>query len=288
MAFPIRSDNHSESTLDDWMNEFWQVYRHRDSNLSPVEMWAMAAEDASKVGEGIREGSPERALNGLAHAFCWVCSFAARLFYDERIAPVLKISGFRGIATLSDIVWFKYPGLCLRCLRGGCICPVLPQAPEKNQDWENTVRTAREGGRLPQEIRDWERHFVNIYDTAHFIKSLEELGFHYLEEFGEVFSATRKLLAVNPENINDGALGKLQENLIEEIADVISWTFSMARKLGRQAEEIEKAAGTAFGIADKFRLASLLWGVYKREAADEIGCPVCHERVCSMTCAGEP
>jgi len=288
MVVPIKSDNHPESTLDDWMNEFWLVYQHRDRNRSPVEMWAMAAEDASKVGEGIREGSPKKALDGLAHAFCWVCSFAARLFYDEKIAPVLQIGGIRGISTLSDIVWFKYPGRCLRCLRPGCICPVLPQAPERNQEWEDMVGLWRKGGRPPQAISEWESHFSSIYDTAHFTRSLEELGFHYLEEFGEVFSATRKLLAVNPDRIDDEVLRKMQENLIEEIADVISWSFSMARKLGSQAEEIEKAAGTTFGIADNFKLTFLLWGAFKRKDADEVGCPVCSERVCSASCPGEP
>lgn len=281
MATPINSNNLPESTLDDWMEEFWAIYEHHDRRRDLIEMWAMAAEDASKAGEGIREADPAGTLRSIAHAFCWCSSFVARLFHDKGVPPQFRISEpFPEIHGLAEVVWFKYPAICPRCGKASCICPILVKAPPIEAELER----AREKGNRPETLADWESHFSRIYDVAHFIKSLDELGFHYEEEVGEVFRAIRRL-SVNVSGLSPDEVKARQKNLVEEIADVVSWTVSVVRKLAKQADEIEKYGGTTCGLSKRFSLTNVLWEAYRsRQDVDCLACPICNNRPCDPQC----
>ena len=281
MATPINSMNLPESTLDDWMGEFWRIYEHHDRQRDLIEMWAMAAEDASTAGQGIREADPAGTLRSIAHASCWCLSFVARLFHDGQLPPQFRISKhFPELHSLADVVWFKYPAICPRCGKGSCICPILVEAAPVEREME----AARRKANRPETLADWESHFSRIYDVAHLSRSLEELGFHYEEEVGEVFRAIRRL-SVNVSGLSPDEVKARQVNLVEEIADVVSWTVSVVRKLAKQAEEIERYAGAAHVLSKRFSLASVLWEAYSsRQGLNCLACPICNYAPCSPEC----
>lgn len=285
MTFPITRNTLEESTIDDWMNEFWAIYKEHDMKRGLIDMWAMASEDASQVGEGVREHDLKKTLNALAHAFCWCASFVARLFNDETIPPTFQFrKNYPEVECFADLIWFKYPAICARCLKAGCICPLLPEAPPKNLQSE-TMQQARRSGAPPQRVADWESHFSRIYDTAHFIKSIEEIAFHYEEEFGEVFKAIRKLNVPETQLTSDD-LRKRQENLLEEIADVVSWTLSLSRKKANDAVDLERYFGTRRDrqYSNRLRFSAVLWDTYKDESESFLACPVCKGRPCKRDC----
>lgn len=283
MAFPINFSNLLESTLDDWMNEFWVIYKDHDTARGLLDMWAMTAEDASKVGEGIREGDPKKTLVSLAHAFCWASSFAGRLFKDDGIPNQFRFShNFPEIQGLSDILWYKYPRICPRCVLPGCNCPLMLEGVSESNR-RRKLEQRRQSGPKPQTIEEWEVHFGGIYDRSHHLMSLNEIGFHYEEEVGEVFRAIRRL-NVPMDRLSPDELTKRQENLIEEIADVISWTLSLVRQFSNQATEFEKYTQTSYGLANKFKLVNVLWDSYQNKAGDGLACPICTQRPCKPQC----
>lgn len=289
------------ATLDHWLEEFWSVYSTPDLERDLHRTWSMAYEDATRVGEAIRENKPKNCLKYLAHTFCWIASFVAKLKYDLRVHERFKTPGFE--YKLSSVVWEKYPGICPKCLEENCICPVL-EGEEflKGTAKERKLALARRNNRekLPDSMDAWGKMFADIYDKAHFIRSLDELGFHLLEEMGEVEEVIRKLATYETlQQPKKPTKKQLQSDLVKEVADTVSWCFSIVRKIAREAQnfqEIEKIYGgeqrTAQGafITSTLTLSQVLWKEYQRKVKggkgniidtyDEIGCPVCDQRCC--------
>lgn len=280
------------ATLDQWQEEFWCVYSEPDKERDLHKTWSMAYEDATRVGEAIRENNMENCLKYLAHTFCWIASFVAKLKYDRSVHGRFKIPRFR--YKLSRVVWEKYPRICPKCTEPKCRCPVLdkedmPEEPER----EKILNKKRRSEKRPDSMSDWGDMFGHIYDKAHFIRSLDELGFHLLEEMGEVEEVIRKLATYEtlqaPKKSPKKSPEELRSDLVKEVADTVSWCFSIVRRIAKDAENLEKIEKiygreqrTAQGvfITPALTLSQVLWKEYQREGYDEIGCPVCGKRRC--------
>jgi len=272
------------SALDEWLQEFWYIYGHRDKKLSLDQMWMKAVEDSTKVGEGVRENRAEEVVEYLSKTFCWVVSFIARLFFDDDISNRFKISQVPlsdyKIDSLARLVFFKYPTICPRCLRGSCICPILPKAPDVCEA-QDKLRPARTNNAVPRTMNEFGQMFARIYDTAHFIRSMDEICFHYLEEVGEVARAIRRLHA------EDLALGETlarRQNLVEELADVVAWTFSLSRKKRAELEDFTALVRIDISSLNLLSLQRMLWKTYGDDKRNLLRCPICGQRPCLPTC----
>ena len=288
----ITRENLDAATLDDWQEEFWGVYQRQDRDRNLHQVWSMAYEDATKVGESIREGNPQECLKALAHTFCWIASFVAKLDKDRSVHPRFK--GIKQFNKLSSVVWFKYPRACPSCLYPNCICLILKEkyGPDKV---ESFLATRRNSEKPPTIMDGWDKMFADIYDKAHLIRSLSELGFHLLEEMGEVEEVIRKIATWTTNS--KYPLKKLQKNLVFEVADAVSWCFSIVRKIAADAETYEALkeryrtdSGSSFNeegfTPSRLTLSKVLWAEYCPAGHNEIWCPTCWERTAGR--AGRP
>lgn len=281
----IDRTNYTTASLDDWAENFWDIYGGQDMTLGLNEVWSEVVRDATKVEEAIREDRLDQLLDALAHTFCWIACFVEKLRLDHTVPASFKIDESK----MSQIVWFKYPRACATCFEPGCQCPTRRRLdkPTKGQMREFLARSRAAAGSPPTTLGQWEGMFTAIYGGAHFIKDIKELVAHYLEEMGEVVSAIRNLaLPLVP--ADPSKLREFQEDLIEEVADTISWTFSLARKVQQDVDRVSQAVQHLYRdrqtiVLPPIPLAEVLWATYKLPQKDGLGCPKCGESPCNQT-----
>ena len=131
---------------------------------------------------------------------------------------------------------------------------------------------------------DWDAMLGDVFDRPHQGQSISEMGFHFVEEVGEVAHAIRRLRAAP--HLQADEVRRRQENLIEEIADAISWSFSLVQKQNDQFEKSLAYMGSVVQMptSTAIRMKDVLWQAYKIDGTDAIGCPVCHQVRCEDSC----
>lgn len=286
-----------------------------------MPMWSRVVEDASKVAEGIRKDQPTEALVHLAHVFQWTLNFVTRLQKEDQTQIGLNSYSFSvGIdkvgneipykfKTIEDVLWYKYPGICTHCVGSECGCP--GSFVQKEYEAEKRINDCRRKKRgRPRTLSEWDETLGAIFKRVHRTQSVADMGFHFLEEVGEVSRAIRRLLTADKlreGNIRDQVIQR-QINLIEEIADVLSWSFSLTRRfgerhsasqayvdsLGDHRRPLTAPGSRADEILDPaFKMADILWSAYRLPIEEveelglgnqQIGCPICKKPICSDEC----
>lgn len=279
-------------SLDEWVEEFYTIYKEKDRKRTVQEVWLHLVENASKVGECIRTDDLKTAFKELAHVFCWLSSFVAKCNDRDASNNIKKV--YLLDKPLSEIVWNKYPNICYKCGHNPCICPVLSEFPS---DIDKRVEERRKQKHLmPKTLDEWIDMFKRIYEKAHTDLSIENICFHFLEEVGEVAREILKLskfetkVEKNELSRKDGEeLKKIKENLEKELADVFSWIASLISKLefitgllmeyhlSYRGQPIEENASNVM----KIKLSRILWSAYKSPQGF-LYCPppYCQERPC--------
>lgn len=173
------------------MEVFSELYSQADSTRTPEQMWIAVMAHTSSIGESIRRVAFESLLDSAAHTFCWLCSFVnkCRTLPDEDLFSIKE--------SLCGIVSLKYPGVCGHCKQKPCQCdPVrMDKEVDKSAAYKDLLdRRARvlksfEG----YSIEDGRKVFDEIYGGRTHIQTLENIGFHFLEEIGEAALCVRKL-----------------------------------------------------------------------------------------------
>lgn len=127
----MRKDKCNTYSIDEWEQEFAEIYGNVDLQRKPSEMWLLLVEDSSKFAEFIRREKYAEALTALAHVFCWTCCFVWRCRSENDL-------GIRIRKPLSKIIWDKYPARCCLCGQERCICSVrrfeLEELPEEKKE----------------------------------------------------------------------------------------------------------------------------------------------------------
>ncbi len=272
----ITKDNYSTASLNDWARDFWNIYEVNDREPDLLQLWVEAVKDATSVGEAIREGRLDDTLIGLAHTFCWITCFVSKIQEDAQVNDRYKGQVIR---TIEDMVWHKYPRMCASCLLPRCQCPsLLPMRGKPTlQQAEEQLSPARKAA-CPKTLDEWGDMFETIYKEAHFIKSLADLGFHYLEEMGEVLQVVRSLAKWKDD---EEAKRALQVALADEIADTVSWTFSIIRKVAAEARRFEELvedfapwdASQIEPVESAFKPSNVLWKIYGSDEGHLV-CPI--------------
>jgi len=180
-----------ERTTTEWMKIFSSLYSKTDSDRTPEQMWIAVMAHASTIGEDIRKYSIESLTTHAAHMFCWLCSFINRcnaLPSDD----VFSIS-----EPLFGIVSVKYPGACGHCTDAVCSCD--PKKIESVKDKAGKYALLLD--RRKRDCTSFESYSIESYRTMFYdvfgrklqIQTLENIGFHFLEEIGEAAVSVRQL-----------------------------------------------------------------------------------------------
>jgi len=177
-------------SIADWSSIFSRIYADVDSNRTPEQMWTAVTAHSSTIGESVRKVAFHEIIKAASSTFCWLTSFTNRCF-------VLENNIFHINHSLSQIISFKYPNVCGLCHRNPCIC--VPIDVEKESD---------KSGQYNRLLELWERVndsvdkytidqykgiFRDIFGGRIFVQSLENIGFHFLEEIGEAAVCVREL-----------------------------------------------------------------------------------------------
>jgi NTP pyrophosphatase (non-canonical NTP hydrolase) len=302
---PFTTSGYRDLTVDEWQGAFAEVYGHIDSKRRPTEVWLLLVEDASKVAEAVRTNRYEDALDPLAHVMCWTASFATRCETDSDLGVEFETS-------LLDMVWHKYPGVCSHCADTRCFCSIERATLEEMTPEEKQAHRDKADHRLrahrkqhknkPQKVDELQAMFQSIYEGAHYSYTVGSLAFHFMEEVGEVATCIRKLREAdealhNPRLKQDerkrwkAAQQEQFQEIQDELADVVSWSFSLIQKLdfllgaGMRLARARDGGRARLGKAQTAHLtmSEVLWHAYRAPNGRGIACPVCGARRCKCS-----
>jgi NTP pyrophosphatase (non-canonical NTP hydrolase) len=299
----ITRKNLAQKGLQHWEREFADIYAAVDRKRRPTDIWLLLVEDASQVAEQVRRDKYADALDRLAHVVCWTCSFVHRIRESNDLGVTIH-------ATLPEIVWHKYPGHCSTCAQRRCVCSVsraeleelTPAKKAKRMaSMERDLDVARSRkSEIPATLDELQRMFRSIYGGAHYAYAIEAVAFHFLEEVGEVASDIRHLREGTDELHATNSSKRRKElrsdldtqalHLQDEIADIISWSFSLIEKLdfllGQGAAlastRKRRRARSRTRQSARLRLSNVLYTTYRLSNSRALGCPKCGGRPCQQ------
>lgn len=243
-------------SLEQIVDVFHDLYGDENKRRTVFNIWLHIAEHASSVGEALRKDEIKEAFCATARVFGWFCSFVAKCYLDEDAESVFKIK-----KKLSKIVWNKYPRLCTVCTTFPCHCLTKKREIEKKktitEGQKRIIQDARDLGLPPNNLSGWAKMFKAIYGNYHYATTLECIGFHFLEEIGEVAKSIVDL----QEKKDSGKLEELMENMENELADVFSWLFAVVLKL----RFISESVAPLYGKTKRIELSTIVWKAYEKD-----------------------
>ncbi|MFW9997256.1 MAG: MazG nucleotide pyrophosphohydrolase domain-containing protein [Candidatus Odinarchaeota archaeon] len=247
-------DYHSWN-LDDWVKMFEDIYKNRNEHKSEEEIWLHVVEEVAELAEDLRKQhifprqnskkETEGILVNIPDTFAWFSAFIAKKRFS-----------------MEDIVWNKFPNICSYCfMETNCSCIGRSKAySDSEKDRGYTAKEKREKelesyrakkkGRFPDTLYGWQLMFKKIYGNVNRVQSIEQIGFHLMEEIGEVAKEIRRS---NTEELKD------------ELADVFAWIMGLILK----CEDL---------LAKEILSSKLLWDRYPNS------CHECEANPC--TCDG--
>jgi hypothetical protein len=177
--------------INEWMGVFSELYSEVDSHRTPEQMWIAVMAHTSSIGESIRRYAFESLLDSAAHTFCWMCSFV-NICNKQQEGDIFSMK-----ESLCGIVSLKYPMKCGHCLKSTCECDPVKMDKIKDKSalygklLEYRTRVLKSFDAFT--IDDCLNEFNGIYGGRIHIQTLENIGFHFLEEIGEAAIVVREL-----------------------------------------------------------------------------------------------
>ncbi len=294
-------------SVDDYVSivrDVWVDFHGRRTTLD----YAMHLFDhASKLGEAIRKDELHTIFSELAELTNWLFGFVAKL-NDEKEGweAVFNIK-----TELSDMIWGKYPSTCCHCLEREygetkqmpvkpfepyrrCNCLTIYPAVEYRKDREEIKQKRREFAdntkkRKPQTLAGMEKMFHEIYEANTSVWTIESIGFHLLEEVGEISRALIDLYTKRHlDNQGSKRIEAMSAGVCDEVAEVFSWMCSITGKLQRlfkptdeYYKEMVRLPETALTLAKTLSLEWSLWKKYKDPMNEFYRCPYCGHMPCT-------
>ncbi len=278
----------------------WVDFRERRGTLD----YALHLFDhASKLGEAIRKDELDRIFDEIAELTNWLFSFVAKL-EDEK-------PGWEAVFNIrkkfSDIIWAKYPGVCCHCLEREynltgqfpeqpyrpyqkCDCLSTYPAVEYREDREEIKKKRREFAKRmekskPKTLAGMEKMFAEIYKANVSVWTIESIGFHLLEEVGEIGRALIDLYTIKGSATQRT---NLKDNLCDEIAETFSWICSLIAKLrslfrpfDKHYKSISGAKELAIKLSRTIYLEWAVWHKYRDPSTLEYRCTYCYHSPCT-------
>jgi hypothetical protein len=201
--------------ITEWMEVFSDIYSEQDSTRQPEQIWIAVMHYSSSIGESIRRVAFESLLSAAAHTFCWLCSFVNR-------CKTLKDDIFSIHETVCGIVSLKYPGVCGHCKQKPCQCDPVKMDKERDKAAEYRDLFDRRSRILASfqgySIDDARKMFDEIYSGRTHLQTLENIGFHFLEEIGEAAFSIRNLSQLR--KITDAGITGIDLDFLRQLSTV--------------------------------------------------------------------
>lgn len=212
-------------TISEWTAGFKELYEKPDSTRKPEEFWNASMAHTSGIGEAIRRYDYPALLESAAHAFCWMSCYIS--FCNETKDPLFHIKNH-----FSELVGLKFPDRCGHCGESTCCCRAVEIDDEKDKSSKYTeLYNHWKVIRFEDyTLKRWLDSFWRIFNQNIHLLTLENIGFHLLEEAGEHALAVRQLvqfrgiLNAKIKGIDEQLLIKISEinGLVEEYANIAS------------------------------------------------------------------
>jgi NTP pyrophosphatase (non-canonical NTP hydrolase) len=295
----ITKSNYANASVNMWQQHFKDIYGKKNKDLSSEELWFRVFENSSKVAENLRRYKYAAAFESLAHVTCWLLGFSTRIEKN-----------------VEDVVWKKYPYICPYCRKEKedvvrpCSCGTMRTQLEEAESAkkEKMVReemmkyyAERFKDKKPKKLDDWVTMYEQLYGNITYSIPIEHIGFHLMEEIGEVSRCLRRRKEFEKRvgrGLEDGtdlqmARAQFDKDLDSEIADVFSWTCTLVHKIRSLAKALEdfqdhmsemmQIKVTLRSREYKFELpeitfSDVLYMIYGK------GCPSCQNKVCVEDC----
>ena len=260
--------------LDDYVRIVPQIYGKHDRHRSIWDVWCHTLHHGAAVAERIR-----KEVQGIPVPAVIQATKTGMLYVFDRVKgqPLFPI-------TEKPVPASKVPGAKLL---GPCDC--FEQESDrrgkaaKRADLKALHRFSKSvRSRKPSSIDEWQAMFGAIFEKNIERLSPTEIGFHLLEELGEVSDAMARMYSYVESNFRLGEPNWRQARLEDQIADALSWLFALVRKLNamkfsnRELKHRDQAERTA-----QVTLSEIIW---RRYGSDDLGafrCPSCNSQVCS-------
>jgi NTP pyrophosphatase (non-canonical NTP hydrolase) len=188
------------------MNEY--IYGEKNRQFySDEALVARLLEETAIILEVVRKDYRDRIPRHLADIFSWYNAVANRLNLD-----------------VQEVLWQKYPGVCSYCLREkDCMCGIEhPSDLEAKGKKLRALRLDRDG-REPRTLSEHQALHARLYAWQHKRELPIMIASHIVEEAGEVSEAFRY---------------KDKDKRADEMADVLSWIFALATRMGLDLAEV--------------------------------------------------
>lgn len=223
-----------EMPLNEWNQMFFDIYNPKNTVRGPYPLLIHVVEVYSALGTGFAKSPANFAAvkELIPKCLAWYCGLARQL----------------RIADIEEILWSKYPGVCPYCRQKVCNCP---EVHEKLDDIAVLKMAKESASQMPQTVNDWLRMFGNIYAARNTRLQPPQLLAKVLEELGELAEALR----IEP---------YLRRNLLNEMADALSWFFAVVNYLN-----------SSMFKGEAINLARLCWDTYP-----DI-CSTCRRKPCA-------
>jgi len=292
-------------TRDDlawWVDNLAPIYEAKLKRRTPIEVWSKVTEHSSAVGEAVREANFKDLVTHLAQTLGWVVIFFREIKQHRQGKwGYLNIPfrndnwdglSFGRIKDLGEIVVYHYPALCPHCLGRKCNCVLGEEYTD--QDRLIGLKDGRERyrGNFDRTWSQLEDRFGNLYGHDDKIKSHADIGFHFLEEIGEVVKSIRMVLQFEGGTATPRVESPTTSNwlgqFVEELADVISWSTSVIRRVRLDLENFCELCPTETSPDSLRYILSLKWALEftyldDNRLASPV-CPKCKASPCTSSC----
>ena len=189
-------------SLKDWQDMFEEIYGARNAHIDISKMWLKVVAESSKIARLIRKEDHKQLREAIPDFFAWFFSFAN--LYNTN---------------LEDAIWDKFPGVCPYCEKAElCNCLANVHSVYNKSNLADIRKRTRRN--KPTALVEWISMFNRIYGNINRIVDQDKIGFHFLEEVGEVAEELSK------KNQNRGMCK-------DEIADVFAWLVALTERVNK-------------------------------------------------------
>jgi len=287
--------------LDSLIEGISSVYANHDRSRSLWDIWSHALHHGAAVAEEIRKHGEVVAIDGklrqeLADLTLWFFTMLVKLrgpigSADPGMPP--QDSLVRISVGPSRLMWNRYPGVCPWCFclqypterddaanasgPGSCRCDELnisavPKVKMEIRKRAERMRRKAEACResMPRSLDEWQALIRAIYRSRLTKLSTTDVTLHLLEEMGEVSDGLIRMYTYSKKDHVEKEIFARQIRLEDELADTLSWIFSLLECLGK---------GNASG--ESILMSAILWAQYGSNDKRCLFCRHCGDPVCS-------
>ncbi len=264
-------------TLNEWVQEFDEIYGRVNEKRSPADIWLHVVEHAASIHEDLRISDYAGAFNHLPRLFCWVCGFVKRASMPDPFATN---------PSFQDIVLNKFPRQCFYCGEKRCNCQSAFGAGIQNLDDKKRLKQERrDRARMakeallksrtePRTLQEFAEMFRDVFGHKNYDSTMGTIAAHLQEEIGEVAEDINEMV---DERLFGTGAHRTRLDLEEEIADSLAWIMAVYWKI----DLIVGAAQRYFGgeATLNISLAEHIWKVFSDPTGTHLVDPATKKRV---------